>query len=173
VLLIHADLHKRLPPGTYAGCEQPAYDLVDLLTEPEVEAHEALLRDDRSGYDALFARELPPDALRLLGSPNMARLVHDARLCYDAVVIDTPPVLGLSDYGVVAGMADQVLFVVRWKLTARRAVQASLREIRATGLPLSGLVLNQIRLGTYRRFAGGEYLSYYDTTARYYPERAA
>jgi uncharacterized protein involved in exopolysaccharide biosynthesis/Mrp family chromosome partitioning ATPase len=168
VLLIHADLHKGPPASWHETGLQPSHDLVDLLSSPQVRLEDALFRDDRTGLHGLLALSAPASAPRLLASPAMGRVLEEARRAYDMVLVDTPPVLALSDYAAVAGMADQLLFVVRWRTTSRYAVRAALREVTAARLPLNGILLNQVNLGAYRRQAPDETLGYFWTTKRYY-----
>lgn len=174
VLLIHADLHKELPPRFLDDCNGAPHDLVDLLQAPgRVRAEDAVLRDRRTGLHVLAARAPDLDATRLLASPAFSSLLGEARRRYEIVLVDTPPVLAVSDYVVIAGMADQLLFAVRWKATPRRAVRAALREILATGLPLRGLILNQVELQAYRRQAPEDTLGFYRETSRYYRQGRA
>jgi Mrp family chromosome partitioning ATPase len=106
--------------------------------------------------------------VRLLGSPAMNDLITEARSRYNVVIVDTPPVLAVNDQAVVSGLADSVLFVVRASCTRRRAVSAALREIRSIGLPLKGLILNRVNVSRYSRIAPDEYMSYYQSTGKYY-----
>ncbi len=61
-----------------------------------------------------------------------------------------------------------MLFVVRASKTRRRAVSAALREIRSIGLSLKGMILNRVNVGRYSRMAPNEYMSYYQSTGKYY-----
>ena len=108
------------------------------------------------------------NTVRLLGSPAMNELLIEARRRYDAIVIDTPPVLAVNDQAVISGLADSLLFLVRADTTPRRAVTAALREIRSIGLPLKGLILNAVNVTRYSRMAPDEYMSYYQSTTKYY-----
>lgn len=169
VLLIHADMHKELSPAFRLECEQPSHDLLDLLAAPaSLPLDQALLHDERTGLHVLAARSARPDADGLLASPALKLLLERLRPDYDAIIVDTPPALAVSDYALIAGLADQLLFVVRWQATPRRAVRTALREIMAMGLPLRGLVLNRVELPAYRRRAPEDALGFYRETARYY-----
>jgi capsular exopolysaccharide synthesis family protein len=172
VLLIHADLHKELAPAFRLQCEQPEHDLLDLLAGPtSLPLEQALLQDERTGLHVLAARTARPGADGLLASPALKMLLERLRPDYDVIVVDTPPVLAVSDYALIAGLADQLLFVVRWQTTPRRAVRTALREVMSLGLPLRGLVLNRVELPAYRRRAPEDALGFYRETARYYRNR--
>jgi capsular exopolysaccharide synthesis family protein len=169
VLLIDADLRKRTIFEYFAErASPPVSDLVDLLLKPGLKLEDAVMRDEETGLDVLPVQRQNDSSVRLLGSPAMNELLVEARRRYDAVIIDTPPVLAVNDQAVVSGFADSLLFVVRAGTTPRRAVTTALREIRSIGLPLKGLVLNRVNVGRYSRMAPDEYMSYYQSTTKYY-----
>lgn len=168
VVLIDADLRKRSLESRLGVPGDARPSLPDLLTDERVTLEDVLVRDDRTGLDFLLAGQASSQPLRLLGSPAMARLLEELRDRYDVILIDTPPVLAVSDYAVLAPLVDHLLFVIRWRITARRATRTALKELAALDAPLTGIALNQVRLGTYRRRAGGDSISYYKATARYY-----
>ncbi len=169
VLLIDADLRKRTIFEYFAErATPPVSDLGDLLLKPGLKLENAVMRDAETGLDILPVQREHDHSVRLLGSPAMNELLVEARRRYDAVVIDTPPVLAVNDQAVVSGFADSLLFVVRAGTTPRRAVTTALREIRSIGLPLKGLILNRVNIGRYSRLAPDEYMSYYQSTTQYY-----
>ena len=169
VLLVDADLRKRSVFEYFAErTAPPSADLCDLLTRPELKLESAVMRDLETGLDILPVQREVENSVRLLGSPAMNDLLAEARRRYDVVIVDTPPVLAVNDQAVVSGLADTVLFVVRAGHTRRRAVAAALKEIRNIGLPLKGLILNRVNIAKYGRLAPDEYLSYHESTRRYY-----
>ncbi len=169
VLLIDADLRKRTIFEYFAKrATPPKVDLVDLLTTRDHALGDAIMRDADTGLDILPAQRHTDQTVRLLGSPAMSELLAEARKRYGVIIIDTPPVLAVNDQAVVSGLADTLLFVVRASKTQRRAVGAALREIRSIGLPLKGLILNRVNVGRYSRMAPDEYMSYYQSTGKYY-----
>jgi capsular exopolysaccharide synthesis family protein len=95
--------------------------------------------------------------LALLTGRTFLELIETARKRYDAVFIDSPPLLPVVDTRFLRKMADLVLFVVRADATPRDAVVRSLRDLRNVG----GLVFNQVSAGSFRRYY------YYDAYSRY------
>jgi polysaccharide biosynthesis transport protein len=169
VLLIDADLRKRSIFEYFAErTSPPSADLCDLLTRPSLKLENAVMRDRETGLDILPVQREVDNTVRLLGSPAMNEILVEARRRYDVVIVDTPPVLAVNDQAVVSGFADTVLFVVRAGETKRRAVTTALREIRNIGLPLKGLILNRVNVAKYSRLAPDEYMSYYQSTGKYY-----
>jgi Mrp family chromosome partitioning ATPase/capsular polysaccharide biosynthesis protein len=88
------------------------------------------------------------DPNALLGSAQLSGLIEDAKAAYDVVLIDSPPVLAVSDAIALAPAVDGVVIVARAEFTTRDAAtrcRASLT--RVPGVALLGVVANGIRTG--------------------------
>jgi uncharacterized protein involved in exopolysaccharide biosynthesis len=80
----------------------------------------------------------------LLASPSMRSILSALAEQYDVLVVDSPPVLGTSDARILAALAGRVIYVVRWRDTARETVLSGLQRIaEAAATPIS-LALSQI-----------------------------
>jgi Mrp family chromosome partitioning ATPase len=77
----------------------------------------------------------------LLESPALANLTETLRRDFDLVILDTPPLLSVSDAGIVAGAADAILVVVRAGEVKRAALLDSARLLFSYGVPKLGFVL--------------------------------
>lgn len=95
--------------------------------------------------------------LALLTDPAFFELIEKARKDYDAVFIDSPPLLPVVDARFLRKMADLVVFVVRADATPRDAVVRSLQELKS----VAGVVFNEVSPGSFRRYY------YYDAYSRY------
>ncbi|MFQ5691377.1 MAG: chromosome partitioning protein, partial [Gemmatimonadota bacterium] len=105
----------------------------------------------------------PPNPSELLGSPLMDSLIQRARESFEAIVIDTPPMLAVTDAVVLGGKLDGVLVVVRADRTHRKAAEDALDQLRRVGARVLGVVVNDARAtGRY----GYKYAYYYE----YYSE---
>ncbi|NHF73092.1 GumC family protein [Paracoccus xiamenensis] len=80
---------------------------------------------------------------------------------YDLIVIDTPPVLGVSDAARVGALADKTLIVVRSGKTPERALQNCVERLEDSGIHLSGTVINDIQPRRYRQMNLGGSYGYY------------
>ena len=78
----------------------------------------------------------------LMHGPRLRQLLASVSERFDIVVLDTPPVLALSDAAVVGALADATLLVVRAGGTQRGAAQDALRQLEAVGAHVMGVVLN-------------------------------
>lgn len=99
----------------------------------------------------------------LLASPAMQQFLKDVLEKYTYIIIDSPPMLAVTDASILASMADGVLLVVEASVTARKAVAHVRRLIDITGAKLLGVVMNKIDLrhGHYYGYYGyGKYGKY-------------
>ena len=111
----------------------------------------------------LPAGSQPPNPAELLDSPQMDRLLETLRTRYDAVIIDSPPVLAVTDSAVLAPKTDGVILVVRAEKTDRDAIALAIQQMRQVGAEVLGIVVNDAK-------AEGSYQSYY---REYYGEGRA
>ncbi|WP_337832980.1 polysaccharide biosynthesis tyrosine autokinase [Pseudonocardia sp. TMWB2A] len=94
--------------------------------------------------DVLTSGPVPPNPSELLASASMRATIAHARDRYDMVLIDSPPVLSLSDTTVLAGTVDGAILVCRAKKTTRRQAESAAEALRLVGLAPFGSVLNRV-----------------------------
>jgi len=135
---------------------RPKLGLVDVL-KGEAGLADAALNTRIPNLTLLPAGRPVSNPLALLTNPAFLALLEEARKHYDAVFIDSPPLMPVVDTRFLKKMADLVIFVVRADSTPRAAVARSLHELR----DCAGLVFNQVSPGSFRRYY------YYDAYARY------
>src|SRR2546428_662774 len=101
-------------------------------------------------------RPRPEDPYEVVRSPRLAEVIGEARQRYDSVVVDTPPLVPVSDNRVLARCVDAFLVVVAAHSTPRRLVEEGLRLVDPA--KLLGIVFNQdARMSS-------EYRGYYGRT---------
>ncbi len=91
----------------------------------------------------LSSGEMRNDAAELLAGTRFAVLLEDAYRYFDAVVIDSPPVLAVSDALAVSRYADRVCMVVRQEATERRSLKKAADLVRSAGGNLVGFIWNE------------------------------
>lgn len=101
----------------------------------------------------------------LLVQPVFAKLMEELRGKYDQVIVDTPPVLGLSETSSLQNMVDGVVFVVRAEVTSRKDVVDAVTILRKAGAHMFGIVLNDLDLDKV-----SNYYNYYYYSASYYED---
>ena len=92
--------------------------------------------------DVLISGTAPPNPCDLLESDAMSALIRTLRSDYDFIVLDSAPVLPVSDSVGLNTLADATLLVVRLRMTERPQVQRSYEILRRGGKHYVGLVLN-------------------------------
>jgi capsular exopolysaccharide synthesis family protein len=111
------------------------------------------------GVDVLASGPLPPNPSELLASHQMSRLLTALRSEYDVVLIDTPPLLPVTDAAAVAPAADGVILVCRFKKTSRNQVAAAVEALPPGAARLLGTVFTMVPAKGPRAYA--QYNSYY------------
>ena len=102
----------------------------------------------------------------LLGKKLFVDFLQTARQFYQHIVIDAPPLLGVSDSLVLLPNMDAVLFVVRYGYTHSLGARHALRRLQESGTPCFGCIMNGVNLNSlsnyyyYRRYGGYAYRQY-------------
>jgi succinoglycan biosynthesis transport protein ExoP len=163
VLLIDADMRR---PGLHQVMGVPNESGLSHLLVGQARVREAVQRTSEPNLFVITAGRTPPNPSELLASERMrsflANLTHGP---FDWVVLDTPPVLAVTDAVVLAGQVSAVVFVVGSEMTRRVHAERALSTLRA-GKPRSiGVVLNRVDFDRnkyyYARYYGYNYKSYY------------
>jgi len=148
--------------------------VIDLLLNNASPA-EAILPVPSLGIDYLPMNRCSVYPLMRFAAVEMPRLLHQLRDSYDCVMIKAPPVLGRCETRLLATMADEILFVVKWGSTRREFVQNALNLLRddaalamAPQLPSVSALITQVDLKEHARYRYGdvgEYLSLHEKYA--------
>jgi capsular exopolysaccharide synthesis family protein len=154
------DLDLRRPAVAREFNAEPRSDLLGVLAGAG-RIEDAIMRDPDSGVALLAAGQDHGNPITLLTSKRLKAVLRAARECYDCVIIDTPPVLGLPDVSALSALADAILFVVRWDRTKRDAVAAALRQLADASAKVSGIVLNQVDMKKQASYSYGDAAQYY------------
>ena len=107
----------------------------------------------------------PPD---VLGSGQMQRLLADMHASYDLVILDSAPVLPVSDSRVLSRFVDKTVFVVRWAETPKDAAKSGVKELRNYGADIAGVVLSIVDTTKQAKYGYGDGGYYYRRYSRYY-----
>ncbi len=155
-----SDLVARLTPpagasGPNGASADPAVPLSRHHTEGGPSLIDVLVRSPISNLDVLPSGRVPPNPTELLGSRRMAKLLGELASSADIIIIDTPPLLPVTDAAILAAAADGVVFVTALGDTHRAAVARSKTILEASGVRILGVVVNKAP-----RSGGGYYNAY-------------
>lgn len=166
VLLIEGDIRRRTV--TQYSENMPNKGLVSLLSGDKT-LEEVLFRPPNFGADIILGEKTNTNAADLFASDKFKNLIAQTREKYDAVIIDTPPVLVVPDARIIAQSADAVLFTVLWDKTSRHQVEEALRMFHNSNQRITGLVLSQISAKRMKSYGyGGRYGAYAGYGSKYY-----
>jgi len=139
VLLVDADL-RRPAVARICGLEGE----VGLTT---ILARKATLADVRQpwgieGLDVVTAGRVPPNPTQLIDSAAIAAFLEEAKATYDMVIVDTSPLLAVSDAAVLARRTNGAIVVARARKVDRHGLQEALTTLDTLGATCLGIVLN-------------------------------
>ncbi len=165
VLLIDADLRKPTIAQRLklAATDQPG--LSRFLSDATVYAEECVQRvPEVTGLDVIPVQEVPPFPSELLGQGRLQQLLQWAKEHYDYVLIDTPPVLLVTDALIIASHCDTLLVVVRIGVAQKRALKRIRQDLAKYPGKHTGIVVNALPhsdtyyggYGNYRKYYGGK-----------------
>ncbi len=144
------------------------------LMNGAAELEDAISVEPESGLHVLMARENETKTVLnpadVLSSKKFQDLVEDLAKTYDLVILDTPPVLVVSDARIVSKVADAVLYVVKWDSTIHGVVREGVSELRSIGAPLIGIAMTMVDESRASSYSYGGYSYYRGDYKDYYME---
>jgi capsular exopolysaccharide synthesis family protein len=163
VLLIDADMRR---PGVHRTLGlQNSTGLSHLLTA-QASPRQSIQKLENPNLWVMTAGMVPPNPSELLASDRMKMLVANAQNGpFDWVIVDTPPVLAVTDAVILSQLASGVVFVVGSEMTRMRLAERAMETLMTSKPHLLGVVLNRVDLARnkyyYSRYYGYKYKSYY------------
>jgi len=124
--------------------------LIECLQE-RASLADVLCRDAASGMDSIGSGQGEANALGLLMSAGMVRLLQTLRQDHDLVLLDAPPAQAITDARIVAGLADATLLCVRWRDTPRDKVLHALELLEEAHANVVGAALTQVDVDSHLR----------------------
>ncbi len=161
VLLVDCDLRRGRLHHYFNADRHPG---VSDVISGTVEAAKAVHTTQNAHLDILSAGRIPPNPAELLASQAFEQLLTWASCRYGFVMIDTPPVLAVTDAAIVARLAGVNLLVLRAGQHPIREIVLTVKRLTHSGAKVQGTVLNDVpvvrgRYGKYGRYQSYEYRS--------------
>jgi succinoglycan biosynthesis transport protein ExoP len=163
VLLIDADMRR---PGLHRPLRLTNERGLSQILTGQARVRDVIQRTVDPNLLAITAGRTPPNPSELLASERMKTLLTNlAHGPFDWIVIDTPPVLAVTDAVILAPAVSGVTFVVGAEMTRRRLAERALETLLASHPRMVGVVLNKVDFARnkyyYSRYYGHQYKSYY------------
>lgn len=141
VALVDADL-RRPSIGKYMGIEGAAGLTTVLIGRADVD--DVIQPWGNGKLHVLPSGQIPPNPSELLGSRAMSDLLAHLAATYDVVLIDTPPLLPVTDAAILARVTSGALLVVSADKLHRNQLRESIGALEAVGARILGIVLNRL-----------------------------
>jgi capsular exopolysaccharide synthesis family protein len=151
VLIVDCDLRKPMMHDHFSI--DKTNGLTNLLVQ-DLEPEEVISATEVEGLYVITSGPIPPNPSELLGSDKMAEFLAKVWEQYDVVLLDTPPVLAVTDAVLLAPMADSVLLVLQAGETRSETAREAKERLQNAGAKRIGVVLNKAELhdiGYYSR----------------------
>lgn len=160
VLLIDADL-RRPVQHTILGVSN-RFGLTNVLLR-DVPVEEAIKATSVPNLHFLPSGRLPRTSLGVLDPKRIGELVTSLKTKYDVVLIDTPPLVGISDSSIIAKETDGAIMVVQYRKYPRDMLTKARQMIESLGVGVVGAVLNNINVmrDDYYYYYHSYYSDYY------------
>jgi capsular exopolysaccharide synthesis family protein len=162
VLLIDGDMRKPRVHEVFKLALAPG--LSNLLVGTAA-VSEATIESKVPGLWLMSAGTCPPNPAELLGSKRFKDFTAFLRKHFDWVIIDTPPIMAVTDAAIVGNLSHGVLFVVGAEMTSRRVAQRAVEQLELGQVKFLGAVLNRVDLQHhsyyYSKYYRAEYGGYY------------
>ncbi|MBW1214775.1 tyrosine-protein kinase Etk/Wzc [Pantoea allii] len=104
----------------------------------------AMIQQGPYGFDFLPRGQVPPNPSELLMHRRMGELLEWASKNYDIVLIDTPPILAVTDASIIGKLAGTSLMVARFETNTTKEVDVSFKRFAQNGIEIKGIILNAV-----------------------------
>ncbi len=167
VLLIDADMRR---PGLHRPLQLTNERGLSQVLIGQARVRDVIQRTVDPNLLAITAGRTPPNPSELLASERMKTLLSNlSHGPFDWIVIDTPPVLAVTDAVILAPLVSGVAFVVGAEMTRRRLAERALDTIMSAHPRFAAVVLNKVDFARnkyyYSRYYGHQYKNYYAEAA--------
>ncbi len=141
VLIIDADMRKGYLQ-TQFGMKWDK-GLSDYLSG-RLNLEEVVKHSQVEGLDVITRGQIPPNPSELLMHSNFSKLVEEIKNKYDIIIIDTPPILAVTDPAIVSAHTGTTLLVTRFGQNHAREIELTRNRFEQNGIDVKGVVFNGV-----------------------------
>ncbi|WP_046223465.1 polysaccharide biosynthesis tyrosine autokinase [Vibrio sp. ECSMB14106] len=154
VLLIDADMRKGYLQQSFGVKWDNG--LSDVLSSKQDFA-QSIKATPVENLDILTRGQVPPNPSELLMHPRFAELMEWASKEYDLVIVDTPPVLAVTDPSIVGAFAGTTLMVARYAQNTVKEIEVARNRFEQSGIEVKGVIFNAIEKTASSSYGYGYY----------------
>lgn len=148
VLVIDSDMRKGYIHDIFGV---NANDGLSTILAGQVSPAQTVVHSTVANLDVLPRGKVPPNPSELLMSERFEKLLAWASENYDFVLVDTPPILAVTDAAIIGHHVGTSLMVARFDVNTVKEVEVSIRRFEQNGVEIKGVILNAMvrKLGSY------------------------
>lgn len=151
VLFIDADMRKGYTHKIFSDHNKSG--LSDYLSG-KIDIPDLIKFISEAKLDYISRGQVPPNPAELLMHKRFEELLHWAGSNYDIVIIDTPPILAVTDAAIIGSYVGTTLLIARFEMNTAKEIDVSIKRFEHSGVDVKGCILN----GVVKKAAG--YYSY-------------
>jgi len=170
VLLIDADL-RRFSLTKHMNLN-PSYGLEDVFNRPQL-ISESIIVDESSGANMILVPRQRSVSTEVFSGDLFEKMISRLKDEYDYIILDTAPVLALSDIRVISAVADGVMLVVQWNKTPKDAVQLAVNILDESEARFLGVAMNQVNMKSPAAHGYNDSLHYFKDFKEYWSDKDA
>ncbi len=160
VVVVDADLrkpsiHRQFDLDNTVGLSNILTNTVAKEKMPQI-----IRRTSADNVWTITSGTIPPNPADLLSSQRMALLIGHLAERFDLVLIDSPPVIGLSDAPILGRLARGTLLIVSTNQVTRKSASLALKRLRASGAHVIGAAMSKFTVGKYDYKYAYSYMNY-------------
>lgn len=141
VLFIDTDMRKGYTHRLFN--ESNSNGLSDILSG-KVEINKGIKKIASADFDFISRGMAPPNPAELLMHKRFGELLNWASENYDIVILDTPPILAVTDAAVIGHYVGTTLLVARFELNTAKEIEVSVKRFEQAGVSVKGCILNGV-----------------------------
>ena len=141
VLYIDADMRKGYAHKLFGSEKNKG--LSDILSGKS-SVKDAITNLPNAGFDYIPRGQVPPNPAELLMHPRFEALLGEVSKNYDLIIVDTPPILAVTDAAVIGRYAGTTLIVARFEKDTVKEISVSMKRFQQSGTIVKGCILNGI-----------------------------
>ncbi|MFE8154109.1 tyrosine-protein kinase Wzc [Brenneria goodwinii] len=159
VLIVDCDMRKGYAHALMGT--DGANGLSDVLSGQTV-VEKAVRKTDVDNMDFIPRGQIPPNPSELLMHSHFSDFIDWASQHYDIVLLDTPPILAVTDAAIISRHAGTSLLVARFEMNTIKEIEVSIRRFEQNGAEIKGVILNAIvkRAASYYGYGNYHYYTY-------------
>ncbi|MDM1304715.1 polysaccharide biosynthesis tyrosine autokinase [Acinetobacter indicus] len=142
VLIIDADLRRGYLHKYFNHANQPG--LAEYLNG-QTELSQVIKTTEVSGLDVIARGKSPANPSELLSTTQFATMLNQLSEQYDHILIDTPPILAVTDGIIISQHAGVNLVIARYAKTQMKELELTINRFEQAGVKVNGIILNDIQ----------------------------